>query len=245
MLTEADKVGVYVYTPDSYQMDFRGRITLPTIGNYLLHVASRHAGDRGFGYSEMTEQHTAWVLSRLAIEMLEYPVMEEPLSIFTWVDEVNKLFTSRCFEWQDASGKTLGYARSIWAAIDMQTRKPTLLNVGQLSEYISSRPCLIDKPGKIPAAEIGSSGEAYVVKYSDLDINGHLNSIKYIEHLLDTFDLSMFQQKEIQRFEIAYQAEGRYGMELKFHNKPLEDTRYILSICHEEKPLCRASVTWR
>ena len=46
---------------------------MPMVGNYLMHAASSHAGARGFGYSEMTERHTAWVLSRLAIEMKAYP----------------------------------------------------------------------------------------------------------------------------------------------------------------------------
>ena len=32
---------------------------MPMVGNYLMHAASSHAGARGFGYSEMTERHTA------------------------------------------------------------------------------------------------------------------------------------------------------------------------------------------
>ena len=90
------------------------------IGNYLIHVASSHAAERGFGFNDMSERHTAWVLSRLAIEMIEYPAMSEPITLYTWVDEVGRLFTSRCFELVDGNGKTFGYARSIWAAIDVE-----------------------------------------------------------------------------------------------------------------------------
>ena len=70
---EKNKVGEFHFVTESYLMDFRGRITIPMIGTYLLHAASCHAADRGFGYNDMTERHTAWVLSRLAIEMKEYP----------------------------------------------------------------------------------------------------------------------------------------------------------------------------
>ena len=111
---EKNKVGEFHFVTESYLMDFRGRITIPMIGTYLLHAASCHAADRGFGYNDMTERHTAWVLSRLAIEMTSYPAMSESVTLYTWVDEVGKLFTSRCFELVNGEGKTFGFARSFF-----------------------------------------------------------------------------------------------------------------------------------
>ena len=127
--------------------------------------------------------------SRLAIEMKEYPTAFDKINLYTWIDEVGRLFTSRCFELADENGKTFGFARSIWAAIDVETRRPTLLDIARLSAYVTDRPCPIEKPGKIAAVENETEGVPYFIKYSDLDINGHLNSIKYMEHLLDLFDL--------------------------------------------------------
>ncbi|MBP3518714.1 MAG: acyl-[acyl-carrier-protein] thioesterase [Parabacteroides sp.] len=241
---EKSKIGEFHFATEPYLLDFRGRVTIPMIGNYLIHAASHHAAERGFGFSDMSERHTAWVLSRMAIEMLEYPVMSEPITLYTWIDEVGRLFTSRCFELADGKGKTFGYARSIWAAIDVETRRPTLLDVAGLGVYVTDRPCPIEKPGKIAAVESDTQGIPYVVKYSDLDINGHLNSIKYMEHLLDLFDLDLFKTREVGRFEIAYQAEGKYGMELKLHKKEVGSGKYDMAICHEGKSICRASATW-
>ncbi len=242
---EKSKVGVFNFVKESYLTDFRGRLTIPMIGNYLLHAASNHAAERGFGYSEMTERNSAWVLSRLAIEIEKYPEMSETVTLYTWVDEVGKLFTSRCFELVNAAGETAAYARSIWAAIDLQTRRPTLLDMEGLGHYISDRPCPIEKPGKIAPVEGDTPCELYRVKYSDLDINGHLNSIKYMEHLLNLFDINMYREKEISRFEIAYQSEGMYGMELSLHNREIADGKYNLAMCNEGKAICRAAVTWK
>lgn len=239
-----NKVGEFHFITESYQLDFRGRVTIPMIGNYLLHAASCHAADRGFGYSDMTERHTTWVLSRLAIEMTDYPAMSEPITLYTWVDEVGRLFTSRCFELVNKEGKTFGFARSIWAAIDVETRRPTFLDVEGLSSYITDRPCPIEKPGKIVPVENATRGELYCIKYSDLDVNGHLNSIKYMEHLLDLFDIEMFREKEIRRFEIAYQSEGKYGMELALHKMEAAPGKYDMAICNEGKAICRAAVLW-
>ena len=241
---DKSKIGEFHFVTEPYLLDFRGRVTIPMIGNYLIHVASSHAAERGFGFNDMSERHTAWVLSRLAIEMIEYPAMSEPITLYTWVDEVGRLFTSRCFELVDGNGKTFGYARSIWAAIYVETRRTTLLDIARLSAYVTDRPCPIEKPGKSAAVENETEGVPYFIKYSDLDINGHLNSIKYMEHLLDLFDLDLFKTKDIKRFEIAYQSEGKYGMKLMLYKREADNGKYDMAICNEGKAICRAAVMW-
>ena len=240
-----EKVGLFHFVAEPYLMDFRGRVTLPMIGNYLIHAASSHAGERGFGFNDMSERHTAWVLSRLAIEMKEYPTAFDKINLYTWIDEVGRLFTSRCFELADENGKTFGFARSIWAAIDVETRRPTLLDIEALGKYIDERPCPIEKPGKIMSAENKAEGIPYSIKYSDLDINGHFNSVKYIEHQLDLFDIDQFKTREIGRLEIAYQSEGKQGMPLTLHKAESAPDKQDMAICHEGKAICRAAVTWR
>jgi acyl-ACP thioesterase len=243
-MNKIEKIGIFHFVTESYLLDFRGRITIPMIGNYMLHAASNHASLRGFGFNDMTEKHTAWVLSRLAIEINRYPAMSEPVTLYTWIDEVGRFFTSRCFELTDSAGVPVVFARSIWAAIDMQTRRPTPLDVEALNVYVSGRSCPIEKPGKIAAMENEAEGVPYQVRYSDLDINGHLNSIKYMEHMLDLFELNLFEEKEVRRFEIAYLSEGRYGMPLTLHKKEMEPDKYHMAISHESKVICRATADW-
>lgn len=65
-----------------------------------------------------------------------------------------------------------------------------------------------------------------------------------MEHLLDLFDISLFREKEISRFEIAYQSEGKYGMELTLHNQEVSPNEYNMAICNDGKTISRAAVTW-
>lgn len=241
-----EKIGTFNFITESYLLDFQGKVTLPMIGNYLLHSAGEHAGERGFGFNFMATHNCTWVLSRLAIELTEYPRMHEPIAIHTWVEEVGRLFTNRSFSITGKDGKEIGYARSIWAAINLNTRKPTDLTLlGELKDYIHEAPCPISQPGKILPAENDTTGTPYLVKYSDLDINRHLNSIKYMEHLLDLFDIEMYKNKEVRRFEIAYLTEGKYGMQLSLHKKEIASDKYVTSICDAEgKAICRAGITW-
>ena len=60
--------------------------------------------------------------------------------------------------------------------------------------------------------------------YSDVDINGHINSVKYIEHILDLFPREQFEHHRIRRFDIAYKAESYMGDTLSFVCQPTGNT---------------------
>ena len=110
-----NKVGTYNFVAEPFHVDFMGRLTMGVLGNHLLNCAGFHASDRGFGIAELNENHYTWVLSRLAIELEDMPHQYETFSIQTWVENVYRLFTDRDFALVNKDGKTIGYARSVWA----------------------------------------------------------------------------------------------------------------------------------
>ena len=222
-------IGKYEFEIDAYLTDFRGKATLPMIGGFMLQAATKHAEERGFGYSSMTSQKRVWVLSRIAIEVFEYPQNDTVMVIKTWVARVNRLFTERHFSFEDASGKEIGYAKSLWASIDLETRKPTnVLELQGLVDYITDRECPIEDMTKIPLLKDNcQKASDFTIKYSDVDINKHLNSMKYIEHFVDVFDIDMFREKEIKRIEINYVSEAVFIMEMREGNTNVCSTRIV------------------
>lgn len=243
---EFSLVGTYDYPIDAYLSDFRGKATLPMLGGFMLQAATRHAEERGFGYSVMTSNKRAWVLTRMNIVIEEYPKNDTEIKLHTWVTDVNKIFTERCFAFEDQYGNYLGYARSLWASIDMETRRPTnILEMEGLTDYISGKECPIEPAVKIPLIKDVDIDSSFEVKYSDIDINKHLNSIKYIEHFVDTFPLEMYSEKEIHNFEINYLTEGKYGAKLDISKKEVESDKFILEMIDNGKVICSSRVTWK
>ena len=242
-----DLVGKYSFVVDAYLSDFRRKATLPMIGGYMLQSATKHAEERGFGYSAMTGQNKAWVLTRMYIQMLEYPVNETQITMNTWVTGLNKLFTERCFSIEDQAGRPVGYARSLWSAMDLETRRATnILDLEGLNQYISDKDCPIESPSKIGSPKEGSElANSFSVKYSDIDINKHLNSIKYIEHFVDSFPIEMYQEKEIRDFSINYLSEGHYGENLDVLKSKVESDAYVLTMKNNEKAICTAKIGWQ
>lgn len=240
-------IGRYEFGIDAYLTDFRGKATLPMIGGFMLQAATKHAEERGFGYSAMTSQQRVWVLSRIAIEVFEYPNNDTVMVLKTWVASVNRLFTERHFSFEDEQGREIGFAKSLWASIDLVTRKPTnVLELEGLSDYITEKENPIEGMTKIPALkddyEITTD---FVVKYSDVDINKHLNSMKYIEHFVDVFDIDMFREKEIRRIEINYISEGRYGTKLDILKRTEKDSIFVLEMKDGDTSVCSTRVTWK
>lgn len=240
------KVGSFNYHIESYLCDFRGKATLPLIGNFLLKAATLHAHERGFGYEAVVKDHTAWVLSRLTMEISDYPGFDEELTVETWIEDVTRYFTQRCLRFINQQGKTVGYARSIWAAIDTESRKPKdiLSWRPDIGDFITTEiDCPIRKPGKVP--EVGGEPKSgYTVRYSDIDINGHMNSIKYIEHTVDIFDLDIFKSKSIRSFEIMYLAECAFGDKLKLHLTEVVPGEFIVDTKKEGVSVCRCRIVW-
>ena len=227
-----DKIGNYPFVAEPFHVDFTGRLTMGVLGNHLLNCAGFHASERGFGIAEINENHYTWVLSRLAIELEDMPRQYEDFSINTWIENVYRLFTDRNFELVNKDGKTIGYARSVWAMISMETRKPAdliSLHGNNLGQYVSDRECPIDKPGRIKVS-VDAPVEEYQTRYSDIDINGHVNSIKYIEHILDLFPMDTFKEKQVKRFEMAYVAESYYGDVLSFYLEEKNETEYDIEV---------------
>ena len=227
-----NKIGTYQFVAEPFHVDFTGRLTMGVLGNHLLNCAGFHASERGFGIAEINENHYTWVLSRLAIELEDMPRQYEDFSINTWIENVYRLFTDRNFELQDKNGKTIGYARSVWAMISMETRKPAdliSLHGNNLGQYVSDRECPIDKPGRIKVS-VDTPVEEYLTRYSDIDINGHVNSIKYIEHILDLFPMDTFKEKQVKRFEMAYVAESYYGDVLSFYLEEKNENEYDIEV---------------
>jgi len=242
------KVGSYEFLIDAYLTDFRGRATLPMIGGFMLQAATKHAEQRKFGYHDMTDQQRAWVLSRMAIEIYEYPKNDSVFTIKTWVYDVNRLFTERHFSFEDETGKEIGFAKSIWASIDLATRRPT--NVSEMEgllAYIHKEKCsTIEGMKKIPLLKDDFTiAGSFIVKYSDIDINKHLNSMKYIEHFVDIFGIEMYEAKEIRRFEINYINEGHYGNNMDILQREEEqDKTYILEMKDGETSVCSSRIIW-
>ncbi len=233
------KVGRYAFMAEPFRCDFSNHLFVGHLGNSMLNAADFHSNDRDYGMSYLNKIHRTWVLSRLVIEMEEMPVAYEKFDIETWVEGVMRFFTSRNFAVKSPDdGKVYGYGRSVWALIDTETRQPAdIFEVqgGLISEYVETdKPCPIDKPGRVKMGKDAALVRTIDTYYNDVDVNGHINSVKYIEHVLDLFDLDWYRQHRLKRFEVAYVAEAHQGDRLSLWKEQTGVDEYCVRITRDD-----------
>ncbi len=239
------KVGRYEFLAEPFHCDFSSHLFMGHLGNHLLNAADFHSNDRGYGMNYLMPRHKTWVLSRLAIEMQEMPKSYDKFFVETWVESAMKYFTSRdfkiCGKAADSSEteKVYGYGKSVWAMIDTDTRQPVDIfdiNDGLIREYIEAdKTCPIAASSRVKMGKDAQLVRTIDTYYNDVDVNGHINSVKYIEHVLDLFDLDYYKTHFLQRFEIAYVAESHQGDQLRFYMEQPSESEYCIKITKMSK----------
>jgi acyl-ACP thioesterase len=234
----------YSFQIQPQYVDFQFRATMAALGDILLTAAGFNADDNGFGLRRLHELDYAWVLSRMAIEMKRFPEQYENIQVETWIEDVGRVTTTRNFCIRDEQNEIIGNACSNWVMLDMKTRRAKdLMTLDGIQEYASGDMGLIDKPIKLGAVE-GKEYDSFNVKYSDIDINGHVNSIRYIQWISDCFSLDCYRKCQVKRFEINYVNEMLYADSVKIAGHETEPGDFRFEIRKDNKTACRARVVF-
>lgn len=233
-----------LYTHDFHltaaQCNAQSELAPPQLVQQIIEVATEHADLLGVGFRDLQKNNDLWVLSRVAFEMKRFPRLLEDYSLTTWIEGYNRHFSERNFQIRSANGEVLGYARTIWVAINMQTRRPADLSyISYISETVSDFPCPIEKQGKIRMTPPAQIVHEYTFRVSDIDLNRHVNSTRYVELILNQMDLADFDDYYLNRFEIEYKQEAHYGDTVEVASR-LVDNGLVTSINLGPHTICLA-----
>ena len=83
-------------------------------------------------------------------------------------------------------------------------------------------PSPAEKPRKVPAPD-AEPVLTHKVAYSDIDFNRHVNTMRYIEMMLDVLPIERFAEERPLRLDINFLKEARYGQTLSVAVAPLHD----------------------
>ena len=202
--------------------------TIPQLVQKLIDVATEHANHLGIGNPDMPAPDMGWVLSRLTVEMTSYPHENTDYRIETWVEDWNRHFSLRAFAISDTKGNVYGYARSIWMVLNTKDRTNAgLAGLDFKPEWISDRECPIPKQEKHVRIEPDEDSALYRFKYCDIDFYRHVNTVRYVDLLLNQFEMQIYDENIVNRLELSFLHEASYGMEIRIM-KQTSDTNLLL-----------------
>ena len=201
------------FSISSYDLNPKGQARLTTMANFFQEVAYHHASELGLGYDDMKSRKTTWVLSRMRIHMKRYPVWNESIRLETWPSGAERLFALRDFRVLDSKGEVIGMASTAWLILDIDTHR--LIRPKEMMEQfkmIVHDVQMFDKPlDKIVMPGEGRKLMEHRVVFSDLDIVGHVNNVRYMEWCIDAATSADNAEQDIREFEINFNHEALFG----------------------------------
>jgi len=234
----------------SYEVGQDGRLSPVSLGHYLQEAASRHAHDLGFGIAELARQGYYWVLTHLALNVIQRPLAASRVVVATWPTPVVRLSAGRQFSVGTDGGRPVAQAASAWMILDKRRRRP--VRASQILARIPQRPENPDCPvfsGKLPALESAAHEKALKVRQRDLDVNRHVNNVAYLEWLLESVPANLYHTHELSGLKINYLAESLAGDTIlcrctRQSTAPLE---FLHSLARgaDGQELVRAQTRWR
>ena len=180
---------------------------------YLGDAASAHASSVGLGLNEIPITHIAWVIVDWKIKMFSHPQYNEEIIIKTWPRVLEKFYSYRDFEVFDNNNNLIAIASSKWIMINSETKKIEKINNTVLSSYevykksVFSEP--LDEKPKIP--DNLKLNFTYTIQRRDIDTNGHVNNLHYIDYALETLPEEVYYSNVFNNIDIHYKKEIKYG----------------------------------
>lgn len=206
----------------AYYVSLNGQPKFYTLASIFLEAAALHANKLGYGYHDMMRDQVYWVLSRFHVIMQEYPRMDQSVIIETWPKGANKLFFMRDYRMLTEENKLLARATSAWLILDGKTGRPKKMEDDKLNNLtLRDRHGIQELPEKLPVISEPDRERTVKALYSDLDINKHVNAVKYIEWIQDCYDEKIYQSQNVKECQINYQLETRFSEEVNIRMKKL------------------------
>ncbi|KAM2620964.1 hypothetical protein TB2_025784 [Malus domestica] len=205
----------------SYEIGADRTASIETLMNHLQETALNHVktagllGD-GFGSTpEMTVRNLIWVVTKMQVVVDRYPTWGDVVQVDTWVSASGKNGMRRDWIIQDLkTGQILTRASSVWVMMNKVTRRlskmPDAVR-GEIESFFMNSPPVVEEDGrKLPklddkTADVVLSG--LTPRWSDLDVNQHVNNVKYIGWILEGAPLPILESHELSSMTLEYRRE--------------------------------------
>ena len=191
--------------------DCNGAVRISALMRMLAELATEDYAARGFSRTFLLENGMAFLLAGESLRFHRRPQSGETLRLQTWERQVKGPRYLRDFAVWNEAGELLVSAATTWILVNPETRqiyrRAPIDFAAELHPETAADTLPVERPE--PLGEVVPVGER-IVRFSDLDGNGHLNHAVYADIALDALRPEE-AGGSITDFRISYHAEATLG----------------------------------
>jgi fatty acyl-ACP thioesterase A len=207
----------------------------------------------------MNQANLAWVCTRLHLRVRKYPKWGGKVSVSTWFEPQGKIAARRDYAFEDhQTGEKLGEATSQWVVFNLGSRRMARIPNSVLEDfkfqaleqqvmeegYAADKLPDVDEVGSVCGAPIVHS-----VRRSDMDMNGHVNNVVYVQWLLESVPPETWDAHVLSEVILEYRSECNFGDSVEATCCEIVEEGEAFVLLHKlargEGEIVRAKTVWR
>jgi len=171
----------------------KGRVRLDAVARYLQDVANDD------GTEVIGEDAMAWVLRRMVIEVTQFPLLREPLTLATWASGVGSRWAERRTSIEGERGGRIEVA-ALWVHVDLESGRPKKLTPEFDAFYLEATAgrevnARLHHPDLPPVAD---ERTLWHPRFADFDVLGHVNNAIYLAMVEEVLDVAAGDTIEVE-----------------------------------------------
>lgn len=249
MFNEDSNIFSKEYEINYYDVDCNLKCKLSSIVNFLCDIGNTQAEGLGETIDYLTKENYAWVFYKYDISVNKFPMYRDKIKVSTAAIGFNRFYAYRGYEIKDNNGEVLVYAKALFFCIDIKKRRPSRILQDRMMLYSGG----VELPKKIDMKEASEvSKEDYIkefnTRYSDIDSNGHVNNVKYIEWAIESVPLEIIKDYHLKDIQVTFEKETIYGESIHVSTEIKEEEGSITTVhvikSSEGKILTKLEISW-
>lgn len=184
--------------------DCRMQIKPSAVLDLFQEVAGAHANELGIGFDELLKKQLLWALVKVKFEIVNQIKMHQSVIVKTWPLPAGRITLQREYIIETLDGTPLVFGSSEWVTMHSEKRRivPST-DIYPLQEFCEDK-MFEGKFVKVPDFTVDFPSTELFPTFCDLDMNGHVNNIRYADYVLNALNLS---DESIKAFQLDFHRE--------------------------------------
>ena len=232
-----------------YEIGRDHRLTLPALMHYFEDIATLNSEAKGLPLNYYWETGQVFLLLKWDIAIRSWPRFNESIRIETHPTSFKKFLANRKYTVYTADNNWIAEARSVWIFANIMTKKPVRIPA-EIFEAFGVPPeseTQFDSLDELPEIADFPLALPILVGKRDLDNNGHVNNVRYVEWALESLPKDFARDRAVSRVKIHYKKELCEGNETVLLTVPTQNGSSAVSdhsIRTGDQEFCRLRLEW-